>query len=482
MATAAEPSEVLVPEREGVYGKQVVAVEPGGIEHIPDTERHGGPGQMFWTWMSPNLEFATIFVGVLGVAIFGGSFWTVAAGVILGTALGSITHAILSSWGPRLGVPQMVQGRAAFGFLGNIAPSILMSIGSGIGWFAVNSVSATYALVTLLHLPFWLALVIVVLLQVAVAFFGHNLVHVWERYAFIPLVVVFAVATLLVFTKANLGQGASPKGVGDVAAFILTAAAAFGYACGWNPYAADYTRYLPKTTSAVRTGIMAGLGIFVSCVVLELMGAALATVAGTNFNGNPTAQLAHSLPGAVAVVTLLAITLGGISANVLNIYSGAMAFLTIGIRLGARQRRAIVALVFGVIGFFVALVGGQTGLSTTYDDFLLVVGYWIAPWLGVVFSDYWLRRGNFGGAGIFYDHTHNPWSGIVAFVIGTAVSIYLFCNETIYVGPIPAHFPGIGDLTFVAGFVLSAAIYLALNVDLRRRATSPAAVPTSSGE
>ena len=61
--------------REGDYGSRVVAVEPGGAEFIPLHERHGSPLQLFWTWVSPNMEFATIFVGVLGVAAFGLSFW-----------------------------------------------------------------------------------------------------------------------------------------------------------------------------------------------------------------------------------------------------------------------------------------------------------------------------------------------------------------------------------------------------------------------
>src|SRR4249920_3679596 len=57
--------------REGEYGERLIAVEPGGAEFIPLHERHGRPLQLFWTWTSPNLEFATVFVGVLAVAAFG---------------------------------------------------------------------------------------------------------------------------------------------------------------------------------------------------------------------------------------------------------------------------------------------------------------------------------------------------------------------------------------------------------------------------
>ncbi|MBO0701396.1 MAG: cytosine permease [Candidatus Dormibacteraeota bacterium] len=468
-------TDVAVPEREGEYGTRVVAVEPGGIEHIPLGERHGSPYLQFLTWVSPNMEFATIFVGVIGVAFFGASFWAAALGIVVGTALGSASQGVLASWGPRLGVPQMVQGRAAFGFWGNWVPALLMSIGAGIGWFAVNSVSAALALTVLLHVPFVISLLIVVLLQVAVAFFGHNLVHVWERYAFVPLVIIFVIAGVIVFTKANLGLPADPKGLGNGTGFVLTAAAAYGYACGWNPYASDYSRYLPADTSKAKTGWSAGLGIFVSCVALELVGAALATVHGTDFSGNPTQQFSNALPEVIAVLALLAITLGGISANVLNIYSGSMAFLTLGVRLGARQRRAIVALGFGVIGFFVALIGGLGNLANTYDNFLLVLSYWIAPWFGIVFTDYVLRRGDFGDGAIFYDRRHGPWSGVTAFVIATVVSIALFSNETAYVGLVPRHWPGIGDVTFVVGFVLAVVIYGGLNLGLRRKVTEGSA-------
>src|SRR5205823_4462115 len=96
-----------VPVREGEYGERVVAVEPGGIEYIPDSERHGRPLDLFWTWVSPNMEFATVFVGVLPIAFFGMGFVDASIAIILGTALGCITHGIVSSWGPKFGVPQM---------------------------------------------------------------------------------------------------------------------------------------------------------------------------------------------------------------------------------------------------------------------------------------------------------------------------------------------------------------------------------------
>ncbi len=90
----------------GEYRDKVVAVEPGGIESVADADRHGKPHQLFWTWASPNLEFATIFVGVLAVSVFGLNLWQAVLGVVIGNALGSLAHGLLSARGPRYGVPQ----------------------------------------------------------------------------------------------------------------------------------------------------------------------------------------------------------------------------------------------------------------------------------------------------------------------------------------------------------------------------------------
>jgi nucleobase:cation symporter-1, NCS1 family len=181
-------------QTDGTYRDRIVAVEPGGNEFIAEADRHGKPSHLFWTWTSPNLEFATIFVGVLSVAAFGMTFWQAVAGIAIGTGLGAVAHYFLSARGPLHGVPQMVLGRLAFGFKGNAVPAVLMSVTAGVGWFATNSVSGAYALATLFGIGPLLGLIIIVLLQTGLAFFGHNLVHAFERWTFPALAVIFALS------------------------------------------------------------------------------------------------------------------------------------------------------------------------------------------------------------------------------------------------------------------------------------------------
>jgi nucleobase:cation symporter-1, NCS1 family len=441
--------------REGTYGAKVAAVEPGGAGFIPLGERHGTPLGQFWTWVSPNMEFATIFVGVIGVWFFGQSFWMASLAVVLGTALGSLSMGTLAGRGPLFGVPQMVLSRIGFGYLGNILPAGVNALVAGIGWFAVNSVSGAFALNALLGWNSKICLLIIVILQLAVAFFGHNLVHMFERIAFPLLVVVFVIASVVIFTKAQPGAHVASVPGG----WLITFGAAFGYAAGWNPYASDYTRYLPKDTNRRATGLWAGLGVFVSCVVLEIVGAAAATVTSVSkYADNPTAGFTSHLPTGIADVTLLAIALGAVCANALNVYSGSMSFLALGIKLPLALRRAIVAIVFGIAGFLLAL-SGLSDAGTKYNNFLLVISYWIAPWLGVFFADQFLRRGK-RVDGLLFDRKHNPWAGFAAMAIAIAVSIIFFANQTDYVGVVPRHVSrSFGDLTFEVGFVLAAALY-----------------------
>jgi nucleobase:cation symporter-1, NCS1 family len=456
------------PVRPGIYGDRIAAVEPGGVEYIPAGDRHGSPLQLLWTWTSPNLEFATVFIGILAVGVFGLGFWEVCLALLIGNLLGSLSHGVLSARGPRHGVPQMVLSRASFGYWGNALPAGLNSITAGIGWFAVNSVSGAFALSTLTHLPKLLALALVVLVQVLVAFFGHNLVQAFEKYALIFLGIVFLITSMVLLAKAHPAVPTHPVPGG----FLLTVGAAFGYAAGWNPYAADYTRYLPAGVSTRMTGIWAGLGVFISCTVLEIVGAA--SVTATGMSANPTSVFTGALPGWLATPTLLAIVLGAVSANVLNIYSGAMSFLTLGLRLPLVFRRALVAVVFGAIGFLLAW-SGLHDAGSKYENFLLVIAYWIGPWLGVMFADQFLRRGQRIDQ-LLYATWYRNWAGPVAMLVGIVLSVALFSRQTVFTGLIATQLPGLGDIAFLVGFLLAAGLYALLRPVLSARLASSSSV------
>ena len=69
-----------------------------------------------------------------------------------------------------------------------------------------------------------------------------------------------------------------------------------------------------------------------------------------------------------------------------------MAFVTIGDQAAAHVARALVTVFFGVAGFLVAW-WALPDAAHSYEAFLLIIAYWVGPWLGVVFADQYLRRG-----------------------------------------------------------------------------------------
>ena len=72
---------------------------------------------------------------------------------------------------------------------------------------------------------------------------------------------------------------------------------------------------------------------------------------------------------------------------------------------------------------------------------------------------------------MLFDRRHTNWAGPVAMAVGMGLSIWLFSNQTEYLGVVPGHVPAVGDLTFEVGFVVTAVIYLAWHAIADRRPT-----------
>jgi NCS1 family nucleobase:cation symporter-1 len=224
----------------------------------------------------------------------------------------------------------------------------------------------------------------------------------------------------------------------------------------FNALASDYTRYLPANTNSRQLGWAAGLGNWFATSLLMSVGAVAWTV--DSDDGNPTENFTGLLHNDVlAALVLLGIAVGSVGANVLNVYSGAMSFLAMGFKLGFKTRRAIMVALAGIIGSITAFAAIKGDFVGSFEGFLLVVSYWVAPWIAVSLTD-WLLRGRKLDAKL---ETSTNWAGPVAFVVATVVSIWGFCNQIAYTGPLAKAW-AVGDITPLVGFVLAAALYALL--------------------
>ena len=437
---------------------KATSIETNDIAPIPAGERHGKAWHLFTVWSSPNLEFATIFIGAL--AVFAGlNVWQAILAVTLGNAIAAVTHGWFSSWGPRHGVPQMVISRSAFGLRGNILPAATSTLVAGIGWFAVNTTSGAFALTSLTSLPVAVSVTIIILVQVVAAFIGHNFIQKFERYAFFYLAVVFAIVAVIIISQGK--YDVSPATDFKWGAFSVGVALAYGYTQGWTAFAADFTRYLPANTSPRAVGLAAGLGNFTATTLLMSVGAiAWSGIVG---EGLPTSVFAAALPSWLAVLTLVGIAVGSVSANVLNIYSGTMSFIAAGVKLGFKTRRAIMVVIAGVLGGGISYFAVEDNFRFIFELFLLTVGYWLAPWVSILVVDRLLRKGQDIDKLITEGAKHRSIGGPIAFVVATVVSISLFAKAEMptvqFYGALTGPGPENGDWTAAVGFVMAAVIY-----------------------
>lgn len=459
-------------QQQHLYKDQVLEVEPTGIERVSDAQRHGAPWHLFGVWFSANAEIATWMVGLTIAALYGTGLRSAAIGIVLGNVVGFAVLGVLATMGPRFGVPQMVAGRLAFGKNGNVAPAALSFL-AGVGWFAINTVFGAYALQTLAGLPYAAALAIMLALQILLAVYGYNLIHLFERTSVLLLAFGFLVLGVVTFSRTDWSAPFNPHAPaavgGAMGAFVFSTALAFSYALGWVPCASDYSRYLPRATNPRAVWWYSFLGCALPCIALEIMGAAAVSAArGVDFTTALPTQAVSALLGTgwIAKVVLLAVVLGTLTANCMNLYSGALAAL---VAFDVRVKRAIAALVVGVIGAVLAMRGANPAQTAgAYTNFLLVLSYWASPWAGVVLVDWWMR----GAQG---DPERAPrWrAGTIAWLTGLALSAP-FWNQAWFVGPAARAFPQLGDLSYYVGFTVSALTMALLLLRSRaRKAVAP---------
>ncbi len=429
---------------ETAYEEKVLEVEPYGIEPIPKEERHGRPSQMFTIWFAINLNVVTWFTGFLGIE-FGLSLKHAILAIIIGNVLGAVFLAMTSAVGPLAGQPLIPASKRAFGKTGVFGLSFLNFV-NNIGWLAVNLVLAALALQKVIPLGYGWALLLLTAATLLIAIYGYNFIHSFAHWMSIVMGILFLILTVVSVKNVPLLLSNSPAQTGDfnLGMFILTVAVAFSYQISYCPIGSDYSRYLPKNISGKKVWLTSYLGALTVCIWLEILGALTATL-GTH--SGPMDFFAK-LMGVFTIPALITVILSIFPVNAMAIYSGGLAALAMGIPM----KRWTSAIVCGGIGALLVSFGGGH-LADTYKNFLLLLSYWIAPWLGVILCDFYYYR-----TAPAEDNTTNTLAGITAFMVGIIVSIP-FMSSILYVGPIAEKYLGHADISYFLSLAISALVY-----------------------
>jgi NCS1 family nucleobase:cation symporter-1 len=447
-------------------GEGDFTIEGHGIEPVPASARYGAPYRVFTVWFTPNLVPAAFAIGTLAVAFASLGFWSGVAAIVLGNIISAALVAALAVMGPRTGMAQIPGSRLPFGKT-VVVPAVI-NWASTIAWDAINAFFGAYALDILSGgaLPFWLSLAIVVLCQAGLSVIGYEAIHTFEKYAAIALLVLFAVTTVAALPKVDTsfanGAGAS------IGSFILMTTIAGSFNFAWALYASDYTRYLPANTNSGRVFLYTFLGLGLSAIWLEVLGLAVTSaLTGDLATADGTHQIYAMVgQGFVGGLAMIAIFFGTIAVNAMNDYTGSLSLLAAGVRIW----RPISAAIVGVLSFLATLWLYYGNFNSTFENYLLLITYWIGPWAAIVLVDWRLRGGRFDVRRVVpFSNLPNGSNGLIALVVGFVASIPFF-NQSLYVGPLANG----TDVTYVVGFVVAAVVYWLLE----RRATS--AVPATA--
>ncbi|MCL4352023.1 MAG: hypothetical protein M1318_05160, partial [Firmicutes bacterium] len=203
-----------------------------------------------------------------------------------------------------------------------------------------------------------------------------------------------------------------------------------------------------------------------SCVWVEVVGG----VAGSIGLGNLSAiGIVQHLMGKFASLAELAIVLGTMTANALNSYTSTMSFLTLDLPSLRPYVGATIAIVGGLVAWF-----SSSHLLMFYENFLLLISYWIAPWIGITLVGAWLGELTTKAAMMA---PSVRWSALTAFIVGL-VMIIPFMDTTLFEGPISKIMEG-GDISYYLGLIVASVIFWAVE---RRNNHGEGALPAEVGQ
>jgi NCS1 nucleoside transporter family len=446
-----------VPELErGIEAQGIERVSPRARAHIRITDN-------CTIWLSANMVISTVALGALSTSVFFLGFWDSIASIIIFNVLGILPVAFLSTLGPRLGLRTMTISRFSFGWVGGSIMAIF-NVAACLGWSTVNVIVGGQVVAALSNgaIPQQVGILVITILTTLVSIYGYKYIHRYERYAWIPMAMIFFLLLLVSGSKMSIIP-TPPLNVAELASFVSFGGAVYGFATGWSSYASDYNVKQPETFSAKRVFWLTFLGVAIPCISLEIFGMALTTAFSGGLGiGDLLTRAARPL-GGFGTFLLVLLALSIVANNIPNDYSLGLSMQVLGRPL-QRINRAVWALIGSVIYVLIA-EAAATNFNQTLSNFLLLIAYWLGPWCIILIVEHFVfRRGRYNVED-WNTRSKLPvgWAAILSTLVGFG-GILLGAAQVYYIGPL-AHTLGgqYGmDIGFELGLIFAGGTYLLL--------------------
>ncbi|MBN2049614.1 MAG: cytosine permease [Spirochaetales bacterium] len=384
-------------------------IEHIALEQVPADQRK--------SWVSIALIWAGAIICVPSLMVGGAIVTGMPLGLgILAGITGYIIVVLFMTFqgmqGVDLGRPTVVNAESAFGTRGaGFVISFILGV-SVMGWFGVQTSVTGASFSGFLGqmgvtFPVWLSSAIWGVIMLTTAILGYKALS-YLNYIAVPALILLAVyGTVIALKKFGVEGLASHAPAASMTFFQGVAVSIGAFAVG-GVIAGDYSRYARNRKGAVLSSVF---GVIPLGSALLIAGAIMSVVAGTY----DITQVVSSL--GFPVIGFIILILATWTTNTVNAYSGGLA-LTNMFRLPG-EKRALATAVAGGIGTLLAIFG----IINHFISFLSILTAGITPIAGVMIADYWIRKK--GKAEAWAPYPGVNWSGIIAWVAGTLVGLFV---------------------------------------------------------
>ncbi|KAF8190345.1 permease for cytosine/purines, uracil, thiamine, allantoin-domain-containing protein [Mycena galopus ATCC 62051] len=443
------------------WGVEARGIRPVALDERTDRQN----SKLFFIFLSASLNLLPFSTGSLGPIAYGLGLRDSCLIILFFNLLCCIPAAYLSTWGPKLGLRQMVQARYSFGYYGVLVP-VVLNLVNMIGFCILSCIlgGQTLAAVADGNISSNIGIVIIAIISLFISFGGWKILHWYERVAWFPIVVIFLIAVGLGAKNFKHIPPAAPATAPTVLSF---SAAIAGFVLTWSSLASDFSCYMRPDAPSKRIFWYSYLGLILPVISLQcfgaLIGACLSAVPAWEA-GNDTSGVGGILDAMLSpakgfgkfLVVLLALSvMGNVAATFYSI--------TINMQILMPVLVVVPRYVFSVLATAIVIplsIVGARSFYNTLSNFLGLIGYWASAYIAIVLEEHFIfRKGDIGLYNVADWNTPSRLpSGAAALISGMCgIGIAIPSMAQVwYTGPIAKT---TGDIGFELAFVVTMVVY-----------------------
>ncbi|KAI1327128.1 NCS1 nucleoside transporter [Xylariaceae sp. FL0255] len=357
-------------------------VEENGIKPVPVEKRTNTQyNNLFTVFFTGLLCILPIPTGMLATTVFELSLRDASLTILFFSALCTAIPAFMGCGGYKTGLRQMIQARYSWGLYLVVIPLVLNAATvTGFSIVAAIVSGQTIAAINPGNVSVTVGIVIVIIGSFVLTLLGYKVLHIWERYQWLPNLIALVIMTGVGGKRLASQQEVPPATAPQVLSYGGLIA---GYFITFGGTASDFSIYHDPKAPLFKIFSYVYLGMFTPSVPLLILGAAMGgsvpvvdgwADAYNDFGaGGIMAEMLKPAGGfGKFILVLLALSVVG---NIgISMYPVALNIQML-VPVFTKVPRFLFSLVVTAIMIPLSIVA-STVFEASLENFLAVIGYW----------------------------------------------------------------------------------------------------------